>query len=139
MEIGVNWLAVSLATISSFAVGVIWYSKAVFGKKWMELSGVTEKMVNKGPGGRAWILTILGALLQAYVLYHVTYLSNYFYTGLSWFQSALTSAVFMWLGFQLSLLLTHDSFEQRPLKLTLLNAGNQLATLLIMGLIIGIL
>ncbi len=138
MEIGVNWAAVGLATVSSFLVGFIWYAKPVFGGAWMKLTGLTEKQLKEGPGGRAWVITTVAAFLEAYVLYHVTYLSDYFYTDASWLQSALTSAIFMWLGFQLSMIFTHDSFEQRRIKLSLINAGHQLTTLLVMGLIIGL-
>lgn len=139
MDIEVNWLAVGLATLVSFVVGGLWYSPIMFLKQWMKLAGITDKQMKKGPGGRGWVLTAVGAFLQAFVLYHVTYLSDYFYTDYSWLQAALTSAFFMWLGFQLAMVLTHDSFEQRRLKLTAINAGSQLATLLAMGLIIGLL
>ena len=35
--------------------------------------------------------------------------------------------------------LTHDAFEGRPLKLTAINLGNELVTIMAMGLIIGLL
>lgn len=139
MEIDVNWFAVGLATFASFVVGGLWYSPILFLKQWSKLAGISKEQLKKGPGGRGWLLTALGALLQAYVLYHVTFLSDYFYTDYSWLQAALSSAFFMWLGFQLAMLLTHDSFEQRPFKLTAITAGSQLATLLAMGLVIGLL
>lgn len=137
MEVVLNYWAVAGAVVSSFVVGGIWYHPSVFGEMWRKLIGMDKKTMKKGPEPSAWVRTVLGALLQAYVLAHVTYLSAQFYTDVSWMGSALSSAFWMWLGFQLSMALTHDAFEQRPIKLTLLTAGNQLATLLAMGAIIG--
>lgn len=139
MEIGVNWAAVGLAMLASFIVGSLWYSPLLFMEQWRKLVGLSKEDIKKGPGGRGWFFTVLAAFLQAYVLYHVTYLSDFFYTDFSWFQAAMASAFFMWLGFQLSMILTHDSFEQRRLKLSAMTAGNQLVTLLAMGLAIGLL
>lgn len=137
MEVDINWAAVALATLASFVVGFIWYSPPVFGEMWRKLIGMKKETMQKGPAPTAWILTLLGAFLQAYVLAYVTYLSFTFFDN-SWMTTSLMTAFYMWIGFQLSMILTHDVFEQRPNKLTMLTAGNQLATLLAMGLVIGI-
>lgn len=136
MEVQINLWAVLAAALASFAVGFVWYMPQVFGEMWRKLIKMDRKTMEKGPGSQAWVLTVVGALLQAYVLAHVTYLS-FQYFGDSWMNSALTSSFWMWIGFQLSMIFTHDSFEQRPFALTLLNTGNQLATLMTMGVVIG--
>ena len=129
---------VLLATVMSFVVGAIWYTPKVYGERWRKLIKMDKKTMQKGPGAQGWALTVAGALLQAFVLAHVTVLSFEYFTDYSWMMAALTSALWMWAGFQVSMLLTHDTFEQRPLMLTVINSGNQLATLLAMGLIIGL-
>ncbi len=137
MDVEINILGVLLATVMSFVVGFVWYMPKVFGEEWRTLIKMDKKTMEKGPGTSAWVKTTAGALLQAYVLAHVTFLSFSFFNGTSYFKSSLMSALWLWLGFQLSVFLTHDSFEQRPIKLTVLNAGNQLVTLVAMGLAIG--
>lgn len=138
MDVEINLLAVALAIVSSFVVGMIWYTPSVFGETWRKLIKMDKATMQNGPEMSAWVRTVVGAGLQAYILAHVTYLSYQFF-GNSWMSSALSTALWMWLGFQLSMLLTHDAFEQRSIKLTMLNAGNQLATLLAMALAIGFL
>lgn len=138
MEVDVNYLAVLLAGVSSMAVGAIWYSRSVFGEIWMKLakvkmgSGMTVK-----DSVRLFGLTFLASLVMAYVLAHVTFLSNDFFGG-SFLSSALTTAFWLWLGFTAVRFLTHDLFEGRPMKLTLLSAGNELATVMVMALVIGL-
>jgi len=44
-----NWLAVVVGTLAAFMVGWLWYSPALFGKKWAKGSGVALDSANKMP------------------------------------------------------------------------------------------
>jgi len=138
MEVDINYLAVLLAGVSSMVVGAIWYSRSVFGEVWMKLAKVKMgNNVSVMDNVRLFGLTFLASLVMAYVLAHVTFLSNDFFGG-SFLSSALTTAFWLWLGFTAVRFLTHDLFEGRPMKLTLLSAGNELATVMVMALVIGL-
>jgi hypothetical protein len=138
MEVDVNYLAVFLAGVSSMVVGAIWYSKKVFGEYWMNLAKVKmNASMTTLDNVRLFGLTFLASLVMAYVLAHVTFLSNDFFGG-SFLSSALSTAFWLWLGFTAVRFLTHDLFEGRPLRLTLMTAGNELATVLVMALVIGL-
>lgn len=140
MEVQVNYLAVFLAGLASMAVGSVWYAQGVFGRTWAKLAKVD--MNKKVSGSEMAVLmggTFVISLITAYVLAHVTYLSNTFYSGNSWLSSALQTAGWAWLGFTAVRFATHDMFEGRPRQLTLLNIGNELVTFLAMGLVIGLL
>lgn len=136
MEVQVNYLAVVLAMVSSMVVGSIWYSMGVFGKTWAKLARI-DMTKDKGSVARPIITTMVVSLITAYVLAHVTFLSNKFFAN-SYLMDALTSAFWLWLGFTAARFITHDAFESRPTKLTVLNLGNELVTIMLMGLIIGL-
>lgn len=137
MDVEVNYLAVLLAAASSMVVGSIWYAKGVFGSTWAKLAKVDmDRKVGAGEMTRLMGLTFLLSLLTAYVLAHVSYLSNYFF-GNSFFQDSVSTAFWLWLGLVLTRLVTHNLFDQRPTKLTVLAVGNELVTIMVMGLIIG--
>ena len=76
------------------------------------------------------------SLLTAYVLAHVTFLSNQFFDN-SFLQAGVATAFWVWLGFVMTRILTHNLFEQRPAKLNLLAIGNEFVTIMLMGVIIG--
>ncbi len=138
MNVEVNLVAVVLAMLSSMVVGSIWYAKGVFGARWAKLAKVD--LSKMGKGSDAWkpmLTTMVVSLITAYVLAHVTYLSNQFF-GATYLNSALTTAFWLWLGLTAARFVTHDAFEGRPSELTLLNLGNELVTLLAMGLVIGL-
>jgi len=135
MEVTVNYWAVLAAAASSMMVGGIWYSMSVFGKTWSKLAKI-DMSKNNGSIWKPLSLTFLCSLITAYVLAHVAYLSNQFF-GNSFLQDAVTTAFWLWMGFTAARILTHDSFESRPVKLGVLNLGNEFVTIMVMGLIIG--
>ena len=136
MNAEVNLVAVVLAMVASMVVGMIWYSKGVFGAQWMKLVGMTDDKAKKG-AGKAIASTVVVSLITAYVLAHVTYLSDQFFTENTFLMNAINTAFWMWLGFVVTRMVTHDAFEQRPAKLTAMNSVHELITFLAMGAVIG--
>lgn len=137
MNVEINWLAVVLAVVGAMVVGMVWYSKSIFGTVWMHLAGLDEAKMKKHVIG-PMVAAVVGSLLTAYVLAHVSYLSHAFFKN-SFFMDAMNTAFWMALGFSVTTLVIHNSFEQKPWKLTWLAVGNRFVTLLVMGAIIGLL
>lgn len=137
MDVEVNYLAVFLAAVSTMVVGSIWYAKGVFGSSWAKMAKVDLDKPVKG-SEMAWLMgsTFVASLVTAFVLAHVTYLSFSFF-DYSFMQSALTTAVWLWLGFTAARIYVHDAFEGRRKKLTVMTVAHELVTLVVMALIIG--
>jgi hypothetical protein len=135
MEVQINFLGVFLAMLSSMVVGSVWYARSVFGDTWIKLAKINMSK-DKGNVAKPIIITAVVSLITAYVLAHVSYLSNQFF-GNSFLQDSLTTAFWMWLGFTAARFITHDAFEGRPMKLTAINISNELVTFLAMGWVIG--
>ena len=136
MNVEVNYVAVLLATLSTMVVGSVWYTPKVFGNTWMKLAGLKQKELEKN-GIKPIVITVFVSLITAYVLAHVAFLSNQFFKH-SFLQDSLTTAFWLWLGFTAARIITHDAFEGRPKKLTLLTISHELITFMVMGLIIGL-
>jgi hypothetical protein len=136
MEVQVNYLAVFLAMLSSMVVGSVWYARKVFGNTWAKLAKIDIDK-DRGSVFKPIATTVVVSLITAYVLAHVSYLSNHFFEN-SFLQDSLMTAFWMWLGFTAARFITHDAFEGRPVKLTVLNIGNEFVTIMVMGLIIGL-
>ena len=137
MDVSVNYLAVLLAALSTIVVGSIWYAQGFFGRTWGRLAHVDMDKQPKS-GELAWLMgsTFVVSLLTAYILAHVAFLSNQFFQN-SFFQDTLTTGFWLWLGFIAARIYTHDAFEGRRKKLTLLNVSHEFVTVLVMALIIG--
>lgn len=135
MNVEVNWLAIVLATASSMVVGSVWYARSVFGNTWVKLTKLDEKKVQNG-SAKAILITIAVSFLTAYVLAHVSYISNAFFQHL-FFKDAVTTAFWLWAGLTAARIITHDVFEMRPGKLTFLTVAHEFVTIMIMGMVIG--
>ncbi len=136
MGVEVNYLAVLLAAVSSMVVGSIWYAKGVFGDMWAKAAGIKLGDMKGSNVVMTMGLTFVLSLLTAYVLAHVTFLSNKFF-GNSFLQDALSTAFWLWLGLVVTRMVTHNLFEQRSGKFIWLNIGNEFVTIMLMGLVIG--
>ncbi len=136
MEVDINWLAVILAAVASMVVGMVWYAKSVFGKKWQALTGVTDEQQKRG-GTKAIAWSFVLSIIMAYVLAHVTELSRYYF-DVSPIEAGLSTAFWLWLGISMTGMVIHALFEQRPKALTMMTVSSQLVTLLAMGLVIGL-
>ncbi len=138
MDVSVNYLAVFLAGASSMVVGSIWYANGVFGKTWSKLAKVDMNKKVKA-GDMAWLMgtTFVASLVTAYILAHVAFLSNQFFKN-EFLQDALMTGFWLWLGFTAARIYTHDLFEGRRKKLTMLTFGNEFVTIMVMALIIGL-
>lgn len=137
MDAEINMLGVLLATVAAMVIGGVWYSKGVFGAEWKKLAKIDEAKAKKEAGMAMTVMFVL-AFIAAYVLAHVTFLSNAFYVDKTFLASALTTGFWMWLGFVLYAVLSNGVFEQRRKKLMLINLGNSLVTFLAMGWVIGL-
>ena len=127
---GLNWLAVFLAAGTAFLIGAVWYSRKVFGNAWMMEVGLTEEAISRGN----MTLTFGGTF--ALQLVAATALAFFLGSGSDWLiglQAGLLVAV-CWIGTAYGI--TYF-FEQRSLRLYLINAGYYLVLFAAMGAIIG--
>jgi hypothetical protein len=135
MLVGVSALGVILAAVSAMIIGMIWYNKAVFGKNWMSLMGITDKDMRKNMP-QAMIALVVISLVTAYVLAQfIVYVHAYM--GGSWLAAGFETALWSWLGLAVTAIFAHGVFDPRDKKVLYINAGNRLVTLLVMGIIIG--
>jgi hypothetical protein len=125
-----NWFAVSVAAVSAFILGGLWYSPLLFAKRWMKETGITEESTKDKSMtkifGLAFILSLIAAFFLAmFIGVNAGALSGA-HTGLM----AGFGWVFTFMG--ISYL-----FESRTLAHFLINSLYSVLSLTIMGLIIG--
>lgn len=137
MSIEINWLAVVLAIILGMIAAGTWYAKSTFGPAWRKLTGISEKDSQKACN-TPMVLVLVANVITAVILAIIITISAAFFDNYSvWF--ALLVGFTLWLAFSATTLVTHNAFEQKAPKLTLINNGYQLVLLLSMALVIGLL
>lgn len=130
----INFLAVLIAALASFAIGSVWYSPLMFGKGWQKAVGLSDNDI-KGANmflifGSSFVLMLIMAF------------------GLAMFQQGHNGSESTWLGG-----LSHGLFvaiffvatsygvnllyQRKTFKLWIIDAGYQIVLLGVMGTIIG--
>lgn len=127
----INYLAVVGAAVASFVIGMLWYSPMVFGRKWMQWSGKTEKDINKTHMTQSFAITFVSSLVMAYVLAHFVD-----YAGATTLVSGALAGFWAWLGFIATTHLGSILWEGKPAKLYGLNMAFHLINLVVMGVIL---
>lgn len=126
----VNLWAVLTAAVVCFVIGGLWYGP-LFGKAWMAAVNMTEEDAAKGNMplifGTTFVLQLIAALALALVAGSQSTLSSGLCLGL------LVGIFWVATAFGTSYL-----FEQRCLKLWLINAGYNVVTFAAMGAIVGV-
>jgi hypothetical protein len=125
----INWFSVIVAALSGFVIGSLWYGP-LFQKPWMAASGMTKEKGAQGnmllTFGGAYVLNLVGAIGIAFLMGDHKGVASGVHVG--------AFAAFFFLATALGVVYL---FEQRPLKLWLINAGYQIVNFAAMGAIIG--
>jgi Protein of unknown function (DUF1761) len=135
----INYLAVLAAAIANMVIGSIWYGP-LFGKIWMQLSGITPEKIDasKAKGmGKSYSIAFVGSLVMSYVLAHALVFAGAYFK-MSGMPAGLMSGFWNWLGFVAPVTLGAVLWEGKPWKLWVLMNGYYLVSLLIMGLILSV-
>lgn len=126
----VNILTIAAATIVSMALGFLWYSDYLFGKAWAKLS---NNKMDKDGSSMYVIPTICFLALNSVFAY---LLSSLKLTGLT---EALVLGFFLWLGFSAVAIYVSNVFQQKSLKLFLIDSGYILACILASSILLTLL
>lgn len=134
-SVEINWLALIAATVVNMIVGFVWYSPALFAKPWAKLTG--RKMDEMGDGAKGYIITTVGAFVQAFILLHFVSYAAHFYPTYSEVSVGLLTAVWAWLGFVAIPQGVNMVFAGTRKKLWAINTGYFLVVLAINGILLA--
>src|SRR3989344_1799545 len=125
-----TWIAVLIAAAIQMALGAFWYSPAGFGKIWMkEMNYKIDDMKKASKNmGKLYLAAFVGSLITAFVLSRVILLTNTASPG-----AGAAMGLLLWLGFIVPVMLGNVLWEQRTIKVYVINIAYHLVALLLMG------
>jgi hypothetical protein len=126
-----NLWAILVSALSTFMIGGLWYSPAVFGKAWMKENGFTEESMKGGNLVKIFGLAFVLGLIAAVNLAMFLGPENRPLWGAIWGFAAGFGWVATFVG-------THYLFERKSFKLFLINAGYSVVALTLMGVILAV-
>jgi hypothetical protein len=125
-----NIWAVIAAAVSTFLIGGLWYSPALFGKAWMRENGFTEEGMKNSNMVKIFGLAFFLAFIAAINLAMFMGPEDRIEMGAFWGFLAGFGWVATFIG-------THYLFERRSFTLFAINAGYSIVALTVMGVILA--
>ena len=126
----INWLAALVSTVVAFACGAVWYSRALFGEKWMSEVGLSDESVNSANMGKIFGTTFVLQFVAASALSLLIGRDSTWLIGLH--TGATVGVLWIATAYAVTYL-----FEQRTVRLWLINAGYYVLLYAVMGTILG--
>ena len=126
-----EWLPSLIAALSAFILGGLWYSPLLFGKAWQREAGLSDEQLARSNKplvfGVSFVLCLLAAIAFSMV---ITPEASFFMA----FHSGVGIGLF-WVATSFGV---NYLFEQKSLKLWLINAGYHTFQFTLYGLIFGL-
>ena len=130
--LGVNWVAVLLATVASTALGFLWYM--VFSRPWLAAIGKTREQFAGGSGPGPFLSS---ALMQLVMAYSIALITPVLFGAIT-VGNGLWCALHVWIGFVITALVINHRQQAARWSLTLVDGFYLLGVLLVDGLVIGL-
>lgn len=131
-----DWIGVLLAFVAGMVVAMAWYSKGAIADAWEALTGITPEKNQPVRTRNLILLAVSNAATTVGLAFAVEFTAVV--TGNASLWMAVMVGFVAWLTLSASTLLQHNSFEQKPLKLTTINTGYQLALFVAITLVLGL-
>ncbi|MCB1113028.1 MAG: DUF1761 domain-containing protein [Chlamydiales bacterium] len=128
----VNFIAVVVAAVLNIVIGYFWYSPQVFGKMWADAHQYDVETLKSD------VSSIVGAFIVGFVIAWVfgAVLHNY---GVFDIWGAMCAGFWFWLGFVATSQFSGVIWAKKPLVAYFIDVGFFLASILVMGIVFGIL
>lgn len=130
----VNFLAVLIAALASFAIGSLWYSPLMFGKGWQKAVNLSDEDIKNSnmvkTFGLSFVLMFIMALGLALLFKGHNNNETTWLVGLV--HGLFVGGFFVATSYGVNML-----YQLKPFKLWIIDAGYQVLLLGVMGMIIG--
>ena len=129
MALMINWLAVTIAAIVYFIIHFLWYFPFAFGNLWLRLVGKESE-----PKSKIIRDTIIMIPTSFFTVLFMEMMINL--TGMNSIVSALILSIIIWIGFVATIAINQNNFNDRGVKLFLIEYGFYLVGFIIAAIIL---
>ncbi|MFX0025008.1 MAG: DUF1761 domain-containing protein [Candidatus Hermodarchaeota archaeon] len=130
MTLMINWLAVVVVAIIYFLIHFFWYFPFVFGNMWLKLVGKESE-----PKSKIIRDTIIMIPTSFVTVLMIEVIMDFTSNDI---VSALIISILLWVGFVATIGINQNNFNDRGVKLFLLEYGFYLIGFIIAGIILAV-
>jgi hypothetical protein len=126
-------LPVFVSAVAVFALGALWYSPALFGKAWVRAHGHTDEKLARmrASAGRAYAVSFACYLVMAAAMSVLIARMD-----ITMLRGGAKLGALLGVGFAATIGLTANVFSEKRLSAWVIDAGYQVAYLILMGVVL---
>jgi hypothetical protein len=128
--LGINFLAVVVAAIAAFVASAAWY--IVFGKELAKVSAAFAKGMQKRQPWKMLVVIVQSLVIALVLAYFIGLIGNVDWVG------ALRVGVLLWIGLAAMQWVGSILWENVPVKMAAIHAGDWLVKLVLIAVIVGV-
>lgn len=133
---GINYLAIAIAAVAAWLASAAWYMSLC--KVYAAALGKTPDQVELDRKKSGAFLPFIYALVANIIVgWMLAGLLGHLGAGQVTLRNGIVSGAFLWFGFILTTIAVNYSFAGRDRRLFLIDVGNWLIVLLVIGAVIG--
>jgi Protein of unknown function (DUF1761) len=133
---GINYVAVVIAAAAAWLANAAWYMG--LSRPYVAALGKTpEQMARDRKNPAAFLPFIYAFVANIVIAWMLAGLLGHLGAGQVTLPNGVVSALFLWFGFILTTMIVNYSFAGRDKRLLLIDAGNWLVVLVVIGTVIG--
>jgi hypothetical protein len=126
----VNFIALSVVVVVAFIASSLWYSPLLFGREFLELSGVTA---SPSPNAVKALCELFRTFVLAYVIARLVLRLN-----IADWKGALQLGLWLWIGFPVVLLTGSMLWQNVPWQLAAIHSGDWLIKLILIPVVVAV-
>ncbi len=127
----IDWIASTVAAVSAFVLGGLWYSPAGFARAWQRETGLSDEQLNAAPKARIFGLAFIASFVAAVVF-------SMFVGPDPALAFALGAGVSVGVAWVASSFAINYLFELKSAKLWAINGGYHVVQFTLYGLVCGL-
>jgi len=129
---GLNYLAIVIAALATFAWGAIYYM--TLSKQWLAAVGITQEQMQTGRSPAPFIISFVALIVMAWVLAGTV---GHLGPGQVTVKNGIISGLFMWAGFIATTVFVNNAYPGRKYSLSVIDSIHWLGVVVIQGAVIG--
>jgi Protein of unknown function (DUF1761) len=133
---GINFIAIAIAAVVAWLASAAWYMS--LSKVYIAALGKTPEQAEadrKKPG--AFLPFIYALVANVIIAWTIAGVLGHLGIGQVTLRNGVISGAFCWFGFILTTMVVNSSFSGRDKRLLLIDAGNWLIVVLVIGAVVG--
>ena len=128
--LGINYLAVVVAAVAAFVASSVWY--IVFGKELAKVSAAFAEGLQKRQPWKLLVVMVQSLVLALVLAYFIGLIGKVDWLG------ALRVGVLLWIGLSVVQWVGSIMWENVPVKMAAIHAGDWLVKLVLIAVIVGV-